>query len=412
MRGLLRLVFFGCSLLLLFPAAAVQAAPQLIVPVPITAEAQDASGADVTYTVTATNPTDKPVTVSCTPPGMTAAGTLTATVHFPLGDTTVTCSVIDEAGAVEATASFTVTVRDTTAPVIAGTATVEVAATGGGGTVVTYVPPTAVDLVDGPVPINCTPASGTLFPTGSTTVACTAADSRGNTATATFAVIVTAPTPAPSPPQPTPPPPPPPTPGPGGSAPDTLPPHEVGNVQVESMTRAIRLSWALPTDPDFDHIEIRRSSRSDATLIMVYRGSTFSFTDRGLRPGSSYRYVIVTVDRVGNKSAGIAVVATAKALMLLSPRDGATTKTPPRLVWRPFPAAAYYNVQLFRGSRKIYSAWPTRTQLRLKRTWMFGGKRYALGRGTYRWYVWPGLGPRSATDYGPLLGDSSFKVAK
>jgi hypothetical protein len=103
MRGLLRLVFFVCSLLLLFPAAAVQAAPQLAVPGPITAEAQDASGADVTYTVTATNPAGKPVTVSCTPPGTTAAGTLTATVHFHLGDTTVTCSAIDEAGAVEAT---------------------------------------------------------------------------------------------------------------------------------------------------------------------------------------------------------------------------------------------------------------------------------------------------------------------
>ena len=190
MRGLLRLVFV-CCFLLLFPAAAVEAAPGLTVPGPITAEAQDASGADVTYTVTATNPAGKPVTVSCAPPGATAAGTLTATVHFPLGVTTVTCSVIDETGAVQATASFTVTVRDTTPPVIAGTPAVQVDAAGSGGAVVTYVQPTAVDLVDGPVPVSCSPASGSLFPVGSTTVSCTASDSRGNTAAATFAVTVT-----------------------------------------------------------------------------------------------------------------------------------------------------------------------------------------------------------------------------
>lgn len=416
MRGLLRLVFFVCLFLLLFPAAAVQAAPQLTLPGPITAEAQDASGADVTYTVTATNPRDKPLTVSCAPPGGTAAGTFTATVHFPLGVTTVTCNVIDETGAVAATGSFTVTVRDTTPPVIAGTSAVQVDAAGDGGAVVTYVQPNAVDLVDGPVPVNCSPASGSLFPLGSTTVSCTASDSRGNTATATFAVTVTAPTPAPTPPPsppPTSPPSPPPTAPPGGRVPDTVPPAEVGKVQVESLNAAIRLSWALPSDPDFDHIVVERSSSgSDATLITVYSDSASSFTDRGVTPGISYRYVIVSVDHVGNRSAGIAVAATAKLLMLLSPRDGATLKKPPRLVWRSFPAATYYNLQLFRGSQKIFSAWPIRTQLRVKKTWTFGGRRYTLGRGTYRWYVWPGLGPRSASDYGPLLGSSTFTVGK
>ncbi len=408
MRGLLRLAFFVCAFLLLVPAAAVQAAPQLTVPGPITAEAQDASGADVTYTVTATNPAGKPVTVSCAPPGSTAVGTLTATVHFPLGVTTVTCSVIDETGAVAATASFTVTVADTSPPVIAGTPAVQVDAAGVGGAVVSYLPPTAVDSVDGPVPVSCSPASGSLFPIGSTTVTCTASDSRGNTATATFAVTVTAPTTAPTPPPTSPTPPPP-----GRSVPDTVPPHEVGKVQVESINRAIRLSWALPSDPDFDHIEVQRSSSSsDAPLITVYSGSASSFTDRSVNGGTSYRYVIVTVDRVGNRSAGITVAATARLFMLLSPRDGATLKKPPRLVWRSWPSATYYNLQLFRGSQKIFSAWPIRPGLRIKKTWIFGGKRYTLSRGTYRWYVWPGLGPRSATDYGPLLGNSSFTVKR
>jgi hypothetical protein len=37
---------------------------------------------------------------------------------------------------------------------------------------------------------RCTPASGTLFPIGATTVACTAADAAGNAASASFAVTV------------------------------------------------------------------------------------------------------------------------------------------------------------------------------------------------------------------------------
>jgi hypothetical protein len=195
--------------------------------------------------------------------------------------------------------------------------------------------------------------------------------------------------------------------------PDMVAPHEVGKVQVEIINRAIRLSWALPSDLDFDHIEVQRATNSsDAPLIPVYSGSASSFIDSSVTGGTSYRYVIVTVDRVGNRSAGITIAATAKLFMLLSPRDGATLKKPPRLVWQSWPSANYYNLQLFRGTRKIFSAWPIRPQLRIKRTWTFGGRRYTLSRGTYRWYVWPGLGPRSATEYGPLLGESSFTVKR
>ena len=43
----------------------------------------------------------------------------------------------------------------------------------------------AEDAVDGPVPVTCDPASGSLFPLGTTKVTCTATDSSGNTGTAT-----------------------------------------------------------------------------------------------------------------------------------------------------------------------------------------------------------------------------------
>jgi hypothetical protein len=40
--------------------------------------------------------------------------------------------------------------------------------------------------------VSCVPPSGSTFPVGTTTVTCTASDTRGNTATATFTVTVTA----------------------------------------------------------------------------------------------------------------------------------------------------------------------------------------------------------------------------
>lgn len=79
-------------------------------------------------------------------------------------------------------------------PVISGVPeTVTVTATSAAGAAVTYAAPTATDDVDGPVAVVCTPASGSTFPIGETTVTCSATDSSGNTATATFQVNVTEP---------------------------------------------------------------------------------------------------------------------------------------------------------------------------------------------------------------------------
>src|SRR5262249_34867342 len=64
-------------------------------------------------------------------------------------------------------------------------------ATSDGGTAVSYSSPSASDLVDGPVPVSCAPASGSNFPVGTTTVVCSARDRAGNTASASFTVTVT-----------------------------------------------------------------------------------------------------------------------------------------------------------------------------------------------------------------------------
>ncbi len=159
------------------------------VPDDIAVEADALGGSNVTYTMpTASDAVDGSVSVSATK----ASGSL-----FPVGTTTVTFIATDKAGN-EATTSFKVTVNDTTPPVISGVPSDIVAeATSGDGAVVTFASPTASDLVDGTVSVTCTPASGSTFALGDTTVTCTAKDVHGNTATKAFTVTVqdtTAPT--------------------------------------------------------------------------------------------------------------------------------------------------------------------------------------------------------------------------
>lgn len=131
-------------------------------------------GATVSYTVpTSTDDIDGPVTVSCTPP----PGSL-----FPLGTTVVTCTAHDAAGNNATATTFNVIVSlppDTNAPVIAPHDDITV---GGdlSGAAVTYTNPTATDDVDASIAVTCSPASGSTFAFGSTTVTCTAQDSAGN----------------------------------------------------------------------------------------------------------------------------------------------------------------------------------------------------------------------------------------
>jgi hypothetical protein len=68
-------------------------------------------------------------------------------------------------------------------------------------------------------------------------------------------------------------------------------------------------------------------------------------------------------------------------------------------------------VQLWRNGR-ILSAWPGNASLRLPKSWSYGGRRYRLQPGRYRWFVWPGFGPRAAKKYGRLIGSSTFVVVR
>jgi len=100
----------------------------------------------------------------------------------------------------------------------------------------------------------------------------------------------------------------------------------------------------------------------------------------------------------------------AKLQALYAPAAGARVRAGAVLRWVAQKHTAYYNLQLFRGGRKVLSTWPVGTSFPLPRSWVYAGHSYRLKRGTYRWYVWPGRGARALARYGPLLGKSSFTV--
>jgi hypothetical protein len=154
-------------------------APLLTVPADITVAATSLAGAVVTFSATANDDVDGAINPTCTP----ASGST-----FPFGETIVTCTATDSSGN-EGSASFTVTVRDRTAPLLTVPADITVAATGASGAVVTFSA-SATDLVDGSITPVCVPPSGSTFIIGTTTVNCTATDNAGNSASSSFEVIV------------------------------------------------------------------------------------------------------------------------------------------------------------------------------------------------------------------------------
>ena len=157
-------------------------APVVTPPADVTIEATSGAGAVVTFAdATAADIVDGPLPTSCDH----ASGDT-----FPVGVTTVTCNATDAHGNT-GSASFTVTVTDTTAPVVTPPADVTVEATGPSGAVATFADATAADIVDGPLPASCDHSSGDTFPVGVTTVTCNATDAHGNTGSASFTVTVT-----------------------------------------------------------------------------------------------------------------------------------------------------------------------------------------------------------------------------
>ena len=142
-------------------------------------EATEPSGASVTFSASAFDTVDGPITPTCAP----SSGST-----FSIGDTTVDCTATDAAGNT-GEASFKVTVGDTISPTVTVPVDITVEATGSSGASVTFST-SAFDTVDGPITPTCAPSSGSTFSIGDTKVDCTATDAAGNTGEASFTITV------------------------------------------------------------------------------------------------------------------------------------------------------------------------------------------------------------------------------
>jgi uncharacterized repeat protein (TIGR01451 family) len=144
--------------------------------------------AKVNYVIPAGTDNCPVVATACSPPPNS---------FFPVGTTTVNCAATDASGNHSTSCSFTITVVDNEPPVLNCPANITVNSTDGADALagdcqakVNYVITPATDNCPGVTTTVCTPASGSFFPVGSTTVNCTAMDAIGNSAPCTFTVTV------------------------------------------------------------------------------------------------------------------------------------------------------------------------------------------------------------------------------
>ncbi|MFH0860154.1 MAG: HYR domain-containing protein [Candidatus Altiarchaeota archaeon] len=166
----------GCSMLVTVEDTT---PPKIECPEDVTVEAESSSGAVVPLSATAADACDSDLVLTDTKLDV-----------YPLGDTTVTFTAEDD-NENTASCTATVTVVDTTPPVIEAHDDIVAEATSPAGAVVTYDSTATNDIVDGAGVATCAPTSGSVFALGETIVTCTAEDAAGNSATpVTFTVKV------------------------------------------------------------------------------------------------------------------------------------------------------------------------------------------------------------------------------
>jgi hypothetical protein len=187
---------------------------------------------------------------------------------------------------------------------------------------------------------------------------------------------------------------------------DATPPEQP-EVTAMPGNHRVALRWSSPAVSD---VEVMRLAKAQPPTLL-YRGPQHKLTDRRLRNGRRYRYVVTSIDQAGNRNAARTSAVPTKSRLLV-PANGAHVRKPPLLIWKPARRARYYNAQLFFRGRKVMTRWPRVARLQLHKRWRFNGRRHRLVKGHYCWYVWPGRGSLSQRRYGKLLGKSCFTVTR
>jgi hypothetical protein len=191
---------------------------------------------------------------------------------------------------------------------------------------------------------------------------------------------------------------------------DLTPPANVSRLHRTVGYGRLQLRWKRPQDSDFDHVGVYVStSPKSRPRTLVYSGKSESYANNRFKNGLYYRYLVVSYDHTGNASRGSTSLVP-PSILLQSPRDGRTLRSPPVLRWSAVRKATFYNVQVYDRGKKVLSAWPAKPRRALVRRWVYRGRHFRLRKGTYLWYVWPGFGPKAKSRYGQLLGQGTFKV--
>jgi hypothetical protein len=239
----------------------------------------------------------------------------------------------------------------------------------------------AADGLDPSPTVACSPASGAVFPHGTTAVRCTATDWGGHTVTSGFDVQVV----------------------------NSVPPAPVHSFVTRARNGSVRLAWQKPIDWDAKRVVLSRARRGTTQWQVVLRTQRVTaFTDTRVANGREYRYRAMSYDLVGNVSAP--ALSDARPSRFMSPIWRAQLTRPPRLQWSPVRGADYYNVQVWRGPIKVLSRWPGRPSHRMAASWQFGGRLQTLEPGTYFAYAWPGYGSKARARYGRMIGWTKFVV--
>ena len=181
------------------------------------------------------------------------------------------------------------------------------------------------------------------------------------------------------------------------------------NVTTSYRGTAIAVSWTRPATV-VRSVVVRAPGRGSKKRSVVFDGTRNTLVDRRITPGTRYWYQVRLFDTAGNYSA--TTVPVRPATGILSPAPGAVLRIAPLVKWSAVRRARFYNVQLWRGDAKVLTTWPKKPQLRLQRTWSFGGQRQRLAPGRYRLYVWPAFGTAKTPRYGKPVGQISFVVRR
>ncbi len=279
--------------------------PVITVPVDITVESTGVLTPVNPGTATATDDTDSSPTV-----------TNDAPESFRLGSTTVTWTATDGTGN-SATATQTVTVRDTVPPSITPLPFgVYVSVSADAPSAIDFEVPDTTDAVDATVTVSCTPAPGSLLSPGVTVVMCTASDASGNSASMSFTLNV-----------------------------NLSYAHSPQILSADVTDSAVVLDWYRPTfGGDVTGYQILRSNATTTDMAVIWQGVSTSFVDYTVLPDTKYTYHAISVNGTQISSPSNTVTVTTDpagliGLMAVS-TDGAVT-----LTWNDVPGADRYVVR-------------------------------------------------------------------